>query len=346
MSILDRRWVRITVTAGVAAGLVAVTSIDVVVAQQRREHDRKVAAARALHRAESHYLDGVRTIAGQVFNVLQPYEQVIDELDSDPTTIYSARDAFAGAASAKRLGDLVRRLDELSVPPTMGSHQAKLRAALKGYVAHLMAVRKQAHVTNNEKLYDAIDNDFQLQFESDGTNWQLALQDTFAVHLDGPPKTPAAGEKAPATLVTWVFRADHACDRSFEQVGAALVRFEKRTETPADFGLVGRSLQSFTAAMRKVPLPAEQRAALRRDVMGRLPVVDASARALAAFTHALETHDSDEVQAALRKILAAGTAVKPLVAAFQSRGVTICGALLRDMVQIDEPTDHGGSLSA
>src|SRR5436305_383983 len=96
MSVLDRRWVRLTSIFVVLAGLIAVTTVDVAVAQQRRAHDRKVAAARALRRAESRYLDDVRKIAGDVYAVVQPYQQVLDAFISDPTTIFAARDAFSG----------------------------------------------------------------------------------------------------------------------------------------------------------------------------------------------------------------------------------------------------------
>jgi len=344
MSVLDRKWVRRAFAAAVAAGLVAVTSVDVAVAQQRREHDRKVAAARALHRAESRYLDGVRAIAAKAFDVLQPYQQVLNAMYADPTTIYAARDAFAGAAPAKQIGALVARLDKLPVPKTMRAHQEKLRAALNSYVGHLTSVRKQAHVTDYRTLYDALDNGFDGDFISDNTDWQIALQDTFAVHLDGPPKTPGFDATAPITLVTWVYRADRSCNKAFDQADPALRRLEKNTETPADFGLVGRSLESFTALIRKVPLPADQQAALRRDIMRRLPIVDASGRAMIAFTHALEVHDPDAVHVALEKILASGDAVKPLVAAFQSRHVVICRNLLADLVQIDEPTKRPATL--
>lgn len=344
MSVFDRKWVRVAFAAGIAAGLVAVTSVDVAVAQQRREHDRKVAAARALRRAETRYLDGVRAIAGQAYKILQPYQQVLDAMYADPTMIYAARDAFAGAAPAKQIGTLVARLDKLSVPKTMHGHQEKLRAALNSYVGHLTSVRKQAHVTEYRTLYDAMDTEFGGNFIGDNTSWQIALQDTFAVHLDGPPKTPSSDEAAPITLVTWVFRADRSCDKAFDEADPALRRLEKNTETPADFGLVGRSLQSFTTLIRRVPLPPDQQAALRRDIMRRLPIVDASGRAMIAFTHALQVHDPDAVHAALQKILASGDAVKPLVAAFQSRHVVICRNLLADLVQIDEPTKHPATL--
>jgi len=345
MSVLDRKWPRIVFAVVVALGLVAVTCVDVAVAQQRREHDRKVAAARALHRAETRYLNDVRAIAGKAYNVLQPYQQVLDAMYADPTMIYAARDAFAGPAPAKQVAALVARLDALSVPTTMRAHHAKLRAALNSYVGHLTSIRRQAHVTNYRSLYDAMDTDFGGEFSGDNISWQLALEETFAVHLDGPPKTPYFDASAPITLVTWVFRADRACDKTFDEAEPALRRFEKSTETPADFGLIGRLLQSFTTLMRRVPLPADQQAALRRDIVRRLPVVDASGRAMVAFTRGLEAHNSDAVRSAYQKILASGDAVKPLVAAFQSRHVVICRNLLADLVQIDEPTKHSATLS-
>src|SRR5437763_8795098 len=126
MSVLDRQWVRLTVSAVIAVGLVAVSFVDVAVAQQRRAHDRKVAAARALHRAETRYLTDVRKIAGDVYDVVQPYQQVLDAFISDPTTIVAARDAFAVPAPAKQVTALIARLDALTVPKTMHAHQAKL----------------------------------------------------------------------------------------------------------------------------------------------------------------------------------------------------------------------------
>lgn len=344
MSVLDRRWVRITFAAVVAAGLVAVTSVDVAVAQQRRAHDRKVAAARALRRAESRYLNDVRTIAADVYAVVQPYQQVLDAFIGDPTTIVAARDAFAVPAPAKQMKALVARLDALTVPPTMRAHQAKLHTALNSFVTHLTAIRRQAHVTDFEKLYDAINNGFEADFGGDSISWEYALQDTFAVHKDSPPKYPVEDAAAPPTLVTWVYRADGTCERSFNQAGPALDRLGKGTETPSDFGLIGRTLRGFTAAMRKVALPAADQAALRRDIIARLPVVDASARALDAFTHGLESHNSTAIQSALRSIFAAGTAVKPLVNAFHTQGVVICQNLLAELVQINQPSKGSPSL--
>lgn len=344
MPVLDRRWVRIAFAAAVAAGLVAVTSVDVVVVQHRRAHDRKVAAARALRRAESRYLNDVRAIAADVYAVVQPYQQVLDAFIGDPTTIVAARDAFAVPAPAKQMKALVARLDGLTVPPTMHAHQAKLRSALDSFVTHLTAIRRQAHVTDFEKLYDAINNGFEADFGGDTISWEYALQDTFAVHKDAPPKYPVSDQVAPMTLVTWVYRADGTCARSFDQAGPALDRLDKGNETPSDFGLIGRSLHSFTAGMRKVALPAEDQATLRREIIERLPVVDASARALDTFTRGLESHDSSAIQSALRSIFAAGTAVKPLVTAFHAQGVVICQNLLAELVQINQPSKGSPSL--
>src|SRR4051812_5244997 len=130
MSIVDNRLVRIGFVVLVALGLVAVTCIDVAVADRRRAHDRRVAAQRALHRAETRYLNGVSQISAQLFDIVQPYQQVIDDLNRDPTAILSARDAFAVASPPKQINALVARLDALPVPSTMRSHQSKLHAAL------------------------------------------------------------------------------------------------------------------------------------------------------------------------------------------------------------------------
>jgi hypothetical protein len=343
-ALFERRWVRIAFAATIAAGVVAVTTVDVAVAQQRRAHDRKVAAARALRRAETRYLNDVTKIAADVYAVAQPYQQVLDAFIGDPTTIVAARDAFGVPAPAKQMKALVARLDGLTVPRTMHTHQAKLRTALSGFVTHLTAIRRQAHVTDLQKLYDAIDNGFEADFGGDAISWEYALQDTFAAHKDAPPKYPVEDETAPTTLVTWVYRADGTCTRSFNQAGPALDRLDKGTETPTDFGLIGRSLRGFTAAMRKVTLPADDQAALRRDIIARLPVVDASARALDAFTHGLESHNSTKIQSALRSIFAAGTAVKPLVTAFHVQGVVICQNLLAELVQINQPSKGSPSL--
>src|SRR5690242_16254658 len=104
MPVLDRRWVRNTVAVVVLAGLAAVTSVDVVVAQDRREHDRKVAAARAERRAERAFLAKLTPVADDVFRAAAPVQAVLAALaEPGPDDIFAARDALAHGGSLAEL---------------------------------------------------------------------------------------------------------------------------------------------------------------------------------------------------------------------------------------------------
>src|SRR5581483_11690876 len=91
----DRTWVRRTVAIVVAAGLVAVTWVDVAVAQQRRAHDRNVAAERAERRAERAFLAKLTPVADDVYRAAAPVQAVLAALDNPgPDDMFAARDAL------------------------------------------------------------------------------------------------------------------------------------------------------------------------------------------------------------------------------------------------------------
>jgi hypothetical protein len=329
----------------VGAGAIATATTDVAVASDRRAHERKLAAARAEHRLETRYLHDVGAIAGAVYNVVQPYHQVLDALAADPTTIFSARDAFAGPDSARELARLATRLHAVSVPPVMRTHQAALEKALTSYAADLGAVRGKASVVSPDKLYDAISDAFTSQLDGDDIDWQLALQDTFAVRLDGPPKTPYSGDDAPPSTVMWVFRADHSCAVGLRRAEPALVRIRGRAAAPGDLAAVGHTLLDTTARLRRVPLPSAQAPQLRDQIVNRLRVADAAGQALVDVSHAARAHSEASGLEALRRFMAAGREVRPLVRGFTSRHVIACENLFAEFAA-PRATPRPGSVNA
>lgn len=308
----------------VGAGAIATATTDVAVASDRRAHERKLAAARAEHRLEARYLHDVDGIAGEVYNAVQPYHQVLDALAADPTAIFSARDAFAAPDSAQQLTRLSARLHAVSVPPVMQKHQASLEKALAAYATDLAAVRGRASMVNPDKLYDAISDAFTSQLDNDDIDWQLALEDTFAVHLDGPPKVPYADEDAAPSIVTWVFRADRACAAGLRRAAPALARIHGRAGAAGDLASIGHTLLDTTAKLRHVALPSAQAPQLRDQIVNRLRVVDAAGQALVDVGHAAKSHSQATGLEALRRFLAAGHEVRPLVRGFTSRHVIAC----------------------
>lgn len=308
----------------VGAGAIATTTADFAVASDRRAHDRKVAAAHARHRAESRYLGEVDRIARDVYDVVQPYHQVLDAVIADPTAIYSARDAFAAAEPAQQLRTLSSRLDAVTVPPTMRSYQADLSKALKAYVVDLGAVRGKASVLNPDKLYDAITDAFSSQLDSDDIGWQAALQTAFATHLAGPPKTPFADEDAPPSVVLWTFRADRSCAGSLRHAEPAIHRIESSAGTPGDLSTVGRTLLDATTALRRLALPAAQAAQLRDQIVDRLGIADTAGRALLDVSHGARAGSRGSVLAGLRRFTAAGHEIRPLVRGFAGRHAIAC----------------------
>jgi hypothetical protein len=348
MPALRHRWVRVGLAVLLALGLIATITIDVAVAQQRRAHDRKVAAARAELRAELAYLRAVRSIAADVFATMQPYNQVLDSLASDPFRgdIFEARDAFAAPIAGTKLTAIIAKLATLRPPVPLRTAATDLHDSLASLQQDVTGIRRQASVQAGQKLFDAIDTTFSTTLLGHEVDWSLALTAAFDRQHQTPPAAPVGGQTAAPTMVTWVFRADRTCDRAFDVSEAALLRFSKRTETPADFGTIGRALSGFTASLRKVALPASDAAALRREILARLAIVDATARSLGAFSRALSHGDSSGLRSAFGKLQSSGHAVTPLVNAFRSRHVMSCTYLLADLVQFnDKPAKRPGSVA-
>ena len=322
--LLASRWVRRVVVLLVGLGAVATATTDFAVASDRRAHDRKVAAARKVHGAESRYLDSVSEIAHDVYDVVQPYHQVLDAVIADPTAIYSARDGFASAEPAQQMRALSAKFDALVPPPTMRSHHADLARALRAYVADLGAIRGKASVLNPDRLYEAITDVFTSELDADDVGWQAALQTAFAVHAARPPRAPSADQDAPPSVVTWTFRADRSCASSLRHADPAIHRIETSAGTAGDLALVGHTLLEATASLRRLALPVDEGPRLRDQIVNRLGVADTAGRALVAVSSGVKKRSRGSVLDALRRLTAAGHEVRPLVRGFASRHAIAC----------------------
>jgi hypothetical protein len=273
----------------VALGLVATTCVDVAVAQQRREHDRKVAAARAERRAERAFLRQVQPLAEAAYRSAAPVNVVLAALyDPQPGDVLAARDALAHGRALAGLRDATARIKALRVPAPLRGKVHDLTVALDTMASDLGDLGSHGAETSVDGLADAFNGDSAVGFGVAEGDFINALVAAFGrQHLTPPFTSDTDGPKPGPTPTSWIFGADRGC------IAASLSlvdvnRYAKQDSLAAlktYVRLWDRALNGLAKRMATLPPPTGS-AALPASVRHRLAVLRANAafRAQVAVT--------------------------------------------------------------
>jgi hypothetical protein len=349
MSVLDRRWVRVVFAAVIAMGLVAVTCVDVAVAQQRREHDRKVAAARAERRAEVAFLRNLTPVANDVYRAAAPVQTVLAALaDPGPDDIFAARDALAHGGSLAALKSLSTRLHALRPPVGLRDQTASLLKAVDAMKDALTSLSANGNVQRFDTLAEALSGDDATGFGVAQANFIDAVVASFGRQHTRPPFTSDNdGPRLRSTSTTWIFAADRACDAA--DVGLLpVVKLAKETTLSSlrEFDtLWARQLGRLATAFARLPRPSDARR-LPLAVTSRLGVIKSNAVIFNSELRAIANRDVDSFDLAERQLHELLPSLAQLGKALRAYGAVHCGLIMAGWAGDKTAAKSGGGVTA
>ena len=349
MPVLDRRWLRLTVAAVIAAGLVVVTWVDVAVAQQRRAHDRKVAAQRAEQRAEVAFLAKLTPVANDVYRAAAPVQTVLAALaNPGPDDIFAARDALAHGGSLAALRKLSVQLHALRPPAGLRQQTGSLVSAvdaMKGALAGLAAHGKQDAF---DTLANALNGDDATGFGIAESNFIDAVVASYGRQHTKPPFTSDSdGPRLRGTSTTWIFAADKACDAAY--IGLLpVVKLEKQETLSALQQLVtlwSRQLARLGTAFARLPQPRDADR-LPRTVTSRLGVIKSNAAIFDKELRAITQRYPDAFDLAERQLHELLPSLAQLGKALRAYGAVHCGLIMAIWSGDKSAKSGGGGITA
>lgn len=331
MPVLDRRWVRFTVAAVIAAGLVAVTGVDVAVAQQRRAHDRKVAALRAERRAEAAFLAKLTPVANEVYRAAAPVQAVLAALaNPGPDDIFAARDALAHGGSLAALRKLSVQLHALRPPVGLRAQTDSVVKAVDAMKDALTGLSAHGKQNAFDALANALNGDDATGFGVAQSNFIDAVVASYGRQHTKPPFTSDAdGPRLRGTSTSWIFAADKACDSAY--IGLLpVIKLEKQTSLSALRQLVAlwsRQLGGLSTAFARLPQPRDADR-LPRTLTSRLGVLKSNAAIFDKELRAIAQRDADAFDAADRQLHEVLPSLAQLGKAMRAYGAVHCGLIM------------------
>jgi hypothetical protein len=349
MSLLDRKWVRVVFAAVIAAGLVAVTCVDVAVAQQRREHDRKVAAARAERRAEVAFLAKLTPVADDVYRAAAPVQTVLAALaDPGPDDIFAARDALAHGGSLAALRSLSKRVHALRAPVGLRESTASLVKAVDAMKDALTGLSANGDEQKFDALAEALGGDDATGFGVAQSDFVEAVVASYGHQRAKPPFTSDTdGPRLRGTSTTWIFTADKSCDTAY--VGLLpLVKLEKQTSLSALRQIVtlwSRQLSRLAVAFARLPRPSDARR-LPLAVTSRLGIIKSNAAIFNRELRAIANRDAASFDLADRQLHELLPSLAQLGKAMRSYGAVHCGQIMAIWAGDKSASKSGGRVTA
>jgi len=349
MPVLDRRWVRNTVAVVVLAGLAAVTSVDVVVAQDRREHDRKVAAARAERRAEQAFLVKLTPVANDVFRAAAPVQAVLAALaEPGPDDIFAARDALAHGGSLAELRKLSTALHALRPPVGLRAQTASVIEAVDAMKDALSGLSAHGNETKFDALAEALDGDDASGFGSAQGDFIEAVVASYGRQHARPPFTSDAdGPRLRGTSTSWIFAADKACDTAYLGL-LPVVKLEKQKTLSSLKQVVvlwSRELSGLAAAFARLPQPRDADR-LPAAVTTRLGVIKTNAAIFDREVRAVTRRDADGFDLAERQLHELLPSLAQLGKAMRAYGAVHCGLIIAIWAGDKSAAKSGGGVTA
>ncbi|MBV9097372.1 MAG: hypothetical protein JO079_04875 [Frankiaceae bacterium] len=349
MSVLDRRWVRLTVAALIAVALVAVTGLDVAVAQQRRAHDRKVAAARAERRAELSFLRTLTPVADNVFEAAAPVQAVLAALaDPGPDDIYAARDALAHGGSLATLRSLSTQLHALRPPRGLREQTASLVKAVDAMKDALSGLSSHGKQEGFDALANALGGDDATGFSTAQGDFIDAVVASYGRQHTKPPfSSDNDGPRLRSTSTSWIFGADKACDAAY--IGLVPVaKLQKQTSLAAlrqEVTLWGTQLGRLATAFARLPQPRDA-ARLPLTVTSRLGIIKSNAVIFQQELRAVNHLDPNAFDLAERRLHELLPSLSQLGKALRAYGAVHCGLIMAIWAGDKSASKSGGGVTA
>jgi hypothetical protein len=350
MSVLDRAWVRITFAAVIALGLVAVACVDVAVAQQRRAHDRKVAAARAERRAEREFLAQLTPVADDVYRAAAPVQVVLSAL-ADPLAddIFAARDALAHGNSRAALHKLSAQLHALHAPPGLRKQTASLVSAVDAMRDALDGLGSHANAEDFDKLAAALNGDDATGFGVAQGNFIDAVVAAYGQRRVTPPfSSDGNGPRSRPSSTSWIFAADRDCSTA----AISLIPVRKYLKDNTLSGLKSsamlwqRALSRLGTNLTRLPRPAAGAGALPVAITSRFRVLAANAEVFQAELRAITRFDEAGFAAADRRLHEVLPSLAQLGKSLRSYGAVECGRMMGFWAGDKSAGKPGGGVTA
>lgn len=339
---------RVLLPALIAIMVVSQLAVGVVGASGLRADHRRAAALAKEKRAVAAYRARVIPLLTEVFDAVQPLQDVEDAFEHPAPGQYIARDdvlAHSGAKAA--LATTTTSLDALKAPRTLkGSAQelttalSSLTTAAAGLAAATTAkADSTGFVGAYEDAYDLLGT-----AESD---WLTAVTALYG----SPPttatpavsRTGAHGRKAP-THGSYLQQADLICARGEQDLFAtgplkdqasALKRF------PARAAIIAR----LNAQLQKVPSDAAAASYLHRSRV-LLTAADSYPRAMVAIAKGYNARDQAAFDRARAQLIAALPGLRDLSRSFKAYGANLCARTFNvDGLLNPKGTSGSGGLS-
>ncbi|MDQ1685963.1 MAG: hypothetical protein QOC82_2700 [Frankiaceae bacterium] len=349
MSVLDRKWVRIVFAAVIAAGLVAVTCVDVAVAQQRREHDRKVAAARAEYRVELAFLAKLAPVANDVYRAAAPVQSVLAALaNPGPDDVFAARDALAHGGSLAALRKLSNQLHALRPPAGLQQQTASLVKAVDAMKDALTGLAAHGKQNGFDVLANALGGDDATGFGIAQSNFIDAVVASYGRDHAHPPFTSDRdGPRLRSTSTSWIFGADRACDSAY--VGLLpVIKLEKQTSLSSFRQLLtlwSQQLSRLSTAFTHLPEPRDAHR-LPLTVRSRLGAIKSNAAVFDRALRAVNRQDADAFDLADRQLHEVLPLLAQLGKALSSYGAVHCGLIMGIWAGDKSASKSGGGVTA
>lgn len=330
----------------VAAGVLATASIDVVVASQRRAHDRKVAAARAEQRAERALLHDVSVIAVDVQLASDPIVTALRSVSLPaPGELVGARDAIAHGGGGEALAADVTRLRALHPPASMRRDLTKL-------VTDVVALRDQAdRLAGTAEVKDLLALSKRLNDDDAATfpSTAATVSGDLVLLFDRQHLTPPAvdSSKDDTTPANWIFGASAACiDAQLALVPVFSIHHLDSVATTERYArLWQHALSVASARITALPRPVGRRP-LPATLTGRLGVLRYNARLFGTQLAALKRSDPAGYQVAVVKVRTLLPSLAQLSKALRSYGAAGCGNVMDGWAGVKSPASKGGIRNA
>lgn len=324
-------WLQSIICLGIIVGVIAG---DISVAQARVATNHKRAALRKLHRAEAAYVAQVDAISRQLFVAVQPVQNSLDKLDATrPQYIDAARDSVVNSRTTTTVARLGARLAKLQPTTTLTVQHQALRNALRDMSKHLTTLE---HGKKSKDASDMLDEPYSgaaLNLSIAEDDWQktLVALDT-ATHRTQAPSPGGIGSHRPraalpASKASWIFSADASCATAAHALYAlkdpgdsaslgALAKYEDR---------YAAIVAKVTGDLRRVAMPAADRAYLQRTIYRSLKANDTLATSARNVARGLRTRDISLLNQAESQDHVAAKGLSTLSHDMTAYGAEYCG---------------------
>jgi hypothetical protein len=330
----SRRGLLVKVLGAVA--VVALLAGAVVVGHAQWQDHKRASAHERLVRQQKAFLDDVRRMDSRVAHDIAPTLHVLHVLSTPRAgDIYAARDAFASTENVVALDRDVKAVAALKPPVAWTRYAADLRHAVDEMHDAMVGMHGDRESVDGDFLANDLQSHYGGLLASGLVDWQQAITELFTGR---PEKKPAAVAGAGVlhvapTLTSWVFGIDRVCiadklassSPSSSDVGADRLRSS------------AAHLTAISSRIRRVPLPRAQAAAIRRDVLDRMRMLDTEARLLRAEADAIDRVDLSTARQLVDRMRTLVGGLPLLERGFRKYHAVGCGGA---------PGSHGKRLSA